>query len=171
MSTRTLLKLGRDQVYKCAEIIHSEREKEGADFAIIKLDRSVHGERLGLSFKQLVVAVGDELTVIGHPSGTPSKVAGGAQVRKVMDQFFLANLDTFSGNSGSPVLAADSLEVVGILVRGETDYEYSLEESCAKVNLCKNDECRGEDVVFASEIKRGLDNPEGIVEELEPVEP
>jgi hypothetical protein len=69
------------------------------------------------------VAKGQPLFVIGHPNGLPTKFADGAQVRgNAHKDFFVANLDTYGGNSGSPVFNAVSLEVEGILVRGENDF-------------------------------------------------
>jgi len=46
--------------------------------------------------------------------------------------FFDANLDTFGGNSGSPVFDARTNAVVGILVRGADDYRE--EGGCDVVN-------------------------------------
>ncbi len=37
-------------------------------------------------------------------------------------EFFVANLDTYGGNSGSPVVDARTYVVEGILVRGEDDF-------------------------------------------------
>ncbi|MGK7898838.1 MAG: serine protease [Xenococcus sp. (in: cyanobacteria)] len=46
--------------------------------------------------------------VIGHPSGLPLKFANGTQVRDHSpSSFFVANLDTYGGNSGSPVFNED----------------------------------------------------------------
>ena len=45
------------------------------------------------------------LVVIGHPSGLPTKIADGAWVRNnESEYYFVTNLDTFGGNSGSAVL-------------------------------------------------------------------
>ncbi|WP_420540401.1 S46 family peptidase (plasmid) [Paenibacillus polymyxa] len=49
-----------------------------------------------------------------------SGFAVGAAVRdNPPNAFFVANLDTYGGNSGSPVFNSDTHEVEGILVRGE----------------------------------------------------
>ena len=76
---------------------------------------------------------------MGHPSGLPLKYADGARVFETENDYFSTNLDTFGGNSGSPVFNADTLEVEGILVRGDTDYVMDFEsngERCMKVNIC-----------------------------------
>lgn len=77
---------------------------------------------------------------IGHPSGLPRKYAG-AQVAKVWSQSpdgsyrFVANLDSFAGNSGSGVFSTAG-ELVGILVAGATDFFSS--GGCVAVNTCPN---------------------------------
>ncbi len=75
------------------------------------------------------------LVVIGRPSGLPTKVADGAQVRSVNDVFLVANLDTYGGNSGSAVFNAVTGVVEGILVRGDTDYVYNAQLGCRVSNF------------------------------------
>jgi hypothetical protein len=58
--------------------------------------------------------------------------------------FFAANLDTYGGNSGSPVFNATSGTVEGILVRGENDFVSN--GSCYVSLVCPTTGCRGEDV-------------------------
>ncbi len=72
------------------------------------------------------------------------KIAGGAKIRSVRDQYFIANLDTYGGNSGSAVFNSSTGEVEGILVRGEVDYIF--DNGCRRSKKCTNDGCRGEDV-------------------------
>jgi len=131
-------------VYGCAQLIHQVQVDEGEDFAVVRLDRAVT-DRTPLTYRQSGVAkANDPLVVIGHPSGLPTKVAGGANVRKVESQHLVANLDTYGGNSGSAVLNADTLDVEGVLVRGENDFVYV--NGCAISNKCSDTGCRGEDI-------------------------
>lgn len=59
------------------------------------------------------------LYILGHPFALPLKFAGGATVQdNAPDTHFLANLDAYSGNSGSPVLHRHTHEVEGILTHG-----------------------------------------------------
>ena len=100
--------------------------------------------------RQGKVADDEKVYVLGHPSGLPLKYAPGAQVRGNDDpSFFVANLDTYGGNSGSPVFNERTGEVEGILVRGETDYLQV--GNCRISNACPTSGCRGEDVTRASE--------------------
>lgn len=125
-------------IYNCKKVIYAKYEKEN-DYALIELDRNVEGrEPLTLNTKG-PSNEGTEIFVIGHPTGLPLKFADGAKVFEIKDDFFTTNLDTFGGNSGSPVFNMDTLEVEGILVRGDTDYyPHTLEDGkrCMKVNVC-----------------------------------
>ena len=95
------------------------------------------------------------MVVIGYPSGLPTKIADQAQVRTNKHRnFFVANLDTFGGNSGSPVINKSSGLVEGILVRGESDYKYNRVRGRFENNVCVDSGCRGEDVTKISSIHR-----------------
>lgn len=141
-----------DDVYECGDVVHTEVDSNGSDFAVVRLKRKVVG-RTPLRVKRDSKAKsGDEIVVIGHPSGLPTKVAGGASVRNDAGTYFVANLDTYGGNSGSAVFDSASGEVAGILVRGETDFRRV--GSCLQSNVCTDSGCRGEDVTH---IGRALD--------------
>lgn len=144
----------KSSVYNCVEVIHQELDNGSMmDFALVRLDRKVVGKS-PLKYRTTgKIEDGQEIVVIGHPSGLPSIIADGAQVRKNdSDVFFSANLDTFGGNSGSAVFNAETGVVEGILVRGARDYVYDMEKGCYKVNECENDACRGEDVTRITNI-------------------
>jgi len=98
------------------------------------------------------ISKGDELVVIGHPTGLPTKIADGAKVRSLQGKFFVANLDTYGGNSGSAVFNVQTEEVEGILVRGENDY-VSSNMGCQVSNVCTDEGCRGEDVTYITNIE------------------
>ena len=71
--------------------------------------------------------------------------------------FFVANLDTYGGNSGSPVFEEDSDIVEGILVRGDTDFVSN--GTCIVSNVCPTTGCGGEDVTRAAEFKDFVPSP------------
>ena len=145
-----------DDVYNCVEVIARE-QTANQDYALIRVDRKVVGHRV-LALSQDPVTVGDDIYVIGHPSGIPTKVSGGAKVRSVKTGFFMANLDTYGGNSGSAVFSAKTNEIVGILVRGETDFVYGTgkDANCMVSNKCPDTGCRGEDSTNISYIQKAL---------------
>lgn len=138
-----------DNIYKCKKIIIATLTDED-DYAVIKLDRKVKGVTPLKMHKKGKVKTNTPIFVIGHPSGLPKKFADGAKVRdNSKSEYFVTNLDTFGGNSGSPVINANTLEVEGILVRGKTDYIDSEDdrEYCMRVNTCDNNaaKCKVED--------------------------
>ncbi|MEN0059825.1 MAG: serine protease [Bdellovibrio sp.] len=142
------------EIYACKEVI--AREYSGAqDYALVRLDRPVINHR-PLTLQKEPVQPGDAIYVVGHPSGLPTKVADGATVRFQQGAYFQANLDTYGGNSGSPVFNAATHEVVGILVRGETDFLYDSARKCTASNHCTDTNCRGEDVTNISYISEAL---------------
>lgn len=152
--TTAPVELSEEEVYACKEVV-ARKYTSTVDFALVRLDRTVRGHRI-LNLQQTSVSPGDELYVVGHPSGLPTKVADGAKVRELSTGFFKANLDTYGGNSGSAVLNAKTNDVVGILVRGDVDYVFDSKNSCRKSNVCETDSCRGEDVTNISYVIEAL---------------
>jgi V8-like Glu-specific endopeptidase len=140
-------------VYGCSKIISRTLDQFSKDdYAVIQLDRKVT-DRRPLHFRRSGnINVGDAVVVIGHPSGLPTKIADGANVRSRNTKFFVANHDTYGGNSGSAVFNQKTGDVEGILVRGENDYVQSA-RGCMVSNKCPADGCRGEDVTYITNIK------------------
>jgi V8-like Glu-specific endopeptidase len=115
-----------DQVYFPTTVI-SQALSGTVDYCVFDVDRDITAP--GASALPLrpsgSVELGQQVGVIGHPSGLPMKIAFGAStvVTKIDDEnVFEANLDTYGGNSGSPVFDQATGVVEGILVTGATDY-------------------------------------------------
>ncbi len=147
----------KENVYKCKKVVaqaYNDSTKE--DYAVVELDRKVT-DRDFLNFRIKTGKTGpyinDKLVVIGHPSGLPTKIADGAWIRTIKSNYFTANLDTFSGNSGSPVINIYTGEVEGILVRGETDYVFDEDKNCKIVNRVSNTFDTGEGVTRITIVK------------------
>lgn len=141
--------LKSSEVYKCKEIVKTVRINTGADYALIRLDRPVTNHKILKIRRSGEAAIGDELFVIGHPMGLPTKITTGGKVRSVSNpDFMVTNLDTYGGNSGSAVFNVITGLIEGILVRGETDLVPA--GGCYKSNTCNDDSCRGEDVTRIS---------------------
>ncbi len=125
-SKKASLAIPKEKVFKCKRVIEAKLEgikSEMRDYSLVQLDREVKGRKPLRFRKSGAISKGQELIVIGHPSGLPQKVADKGKVFDVSStRFFKTNLDTFGGNSGSAVFNANTLMVEGILVRGATDY-------------------------------------------------
>lgn len=152
-ATTALTTISTGEIYRGIRIIGREIGTDGTDWAVVQLDRPVINHPFVRVRRTGQVPDSAGVHVIGHPSGLPKKHAGNAAVRSnAAARYFVANLDTYGGNSGSPVFNSASHEVEGILVRGETDYVSN--GSCTVSNVCPADGCRGEDctrtIEFAS---------------------
>jgi hypothetical protein len=111
------------EIYMGKQIIKQVYTPGGADWALVRLDRPVQGHTPVSIRRTAKVSDADDLYVIGHPCGLPAKFADGAIVRINTDaDFFVANLDTYGGNSGSPVFNRTTHQVEGLLVRGQNDF-------------------------------------------------
>ncbi len=132
-SKQAPIMVNKNNIYKCKEVIDAEYEGF-IDYSLIKLDRPVKGRKPLITRTNGKIKMGTDLAVIGHPTGLPTKVVEGAKVvENKFHEFFQSNLDTFGGNSGSPVFDSSSGTVEGILVRGAKDYEMS-DEGCDVVH-------------------------------------
>lgn len=152
--TQANVTVAKSSVYKCKRIISQSLDRRTKDdYALIELDRKVTDRNPAKYRTAGKVKRGTELVVIGHPSGLPTKIADGAQVRSVNKVYFQANLDTYGGNSGSAVFNAQTGEVEGILVRGERDYVYNSRKGCYETNYLSDNGGRGEDVTLITNIK------------------
>lgn len=129
-----------DQVYFGAELIAHDLSSTG-DYAIVRVDRVITspGAAPLQVRKDGRIGLGENLGVIGYPSGLPVKIAFGEETVVIRDEdpWLLSNLDTYGGNSGSAVFGKDGL-VEGILVRGARDYITDFENSCFKSNIMAN---------------------------------
>ena len=91
-----------DKIYSCKKVIYGTWQEDD-DYAIIELDRKVVGRTpLKMNTKRNIKA-GTDLFIMGHPSGLPLKYAEGAKSFEITENYFTTNLDSFGGNSGSPV--------------------------------------------------------------------
>ncbi len=111
-----------ESVYSIKEVVNSVYMRSSEDWALIRLDRKVEN-RTPLRLRRSLVPLRSGVFVMGHPVGLPLKYADGASVTEYEnDACFKANLDTYGGNSGSPIFEENSLDVVGVLVRGDRDF-------------------------------------------------
>ena len=114
-------------------------------------------------------AVGEQVLVTGHPSGLPVKVTTRGNVTRIDRQggtgvplTATCDLDTFGGNSGSPIFSAQFDDGVhGLLISGETDFVRSATGDCNVPNYLPSSQA-GEKFILASFIMEEIRhmNPE-----------
>jgi hypothetical protein len=138
------LVVSNTDVYSVAEVIASQLDDYTAsDWALIRLDRIVENHRIARIRQSGTISDGQAVHIIGHPMGLPAKFAGNASVRDNRYRaVFVANLDAFPGNSGSPVFNSTTHEVEGILVGGEGG-ELVKQGECYVSRVCPDDGCSG----------------------------
>lgn len=146
------VKINKQNVVTCDKLI-SVQENSKLDYALVKINRKLT-DRKSFSMRRFGKVSSDStLSVIGHPMGLPKIIAGEAKIRNnSLPYTFVTNADTFSGNSGSPVVNMDSLQVEGILIRGDSDFQMDLDLGCNRAYHCANNECKGETVQRTTEL-------------------
>lgn len=138
--------MNADSIYSCKKVISYTRT-DIDDYGVFQLDRKVTGRAPLKVRSEGLVAPDQKIFVIGSPMGLPIKVATDATVTENNSkQYFVTDLDTFSGNSGSAVFNADTEVVEGILVRGSEDYSFNPEKLCMEETICDEEKCSGEEV-------------------------
>ncbi|MEI7528994.1 MAG: trypsin-like peptidase domain-containing protein [Elusimicrobiota bacterium] len=144
-SDKNYTKVGTDRVYQCKKIVARNYQNFGdIDYAILQLDRPVEGRKpLKLALNSQPT-VGTELVNIGNSNGLPLKYKDSAQILhiKPTGQAFDSEMDTFGGDSGSPVFNAVTGEVLGITSSGHADHFHDGTNSCRQLKVCKpGDKC------------------------------
>jgi V8-like Glu-specific endopeptidase len=137
--------ISNSDIYSGTEVIAWQVDNTTAsDWALIRLDRTVVNHRVARIRQSGAISDGQAVHIIGHPKGLPAKFAGGAFVRDNRYRaVFVANLDSYPGNSGSPVFNSTTHEVEGILIAGEGG-ELVKQGDCFVTRVCPDDGCSGE---------------------------
>ena len=146
-----------DDVYECDQLV-VQYYSNNADYSILKLDRSLSAghQAAAVQVADLPLAQSEALTMIGFPSGLPAKIDSGGQVmdpRANIRDYFEASTDSFHVNSGSGIFNSSGV-LVGILVRGEPDYEYVRQDRCYIVNVLTPTSEQNEDATY---VQRAID--------------
>jgi V8-like Glu-specific endopeptidase len=137
--------LKANQVFRGLRFVN-DSDLQNLDFVIIQLDRPALGRSIPSFYKGGKVPTGVEVHSVGYPLGLPAKVARYATINRIDPPYhFFANLDTYQGNSGSPVFETGSGKLIGILVGGVPDF--SISGGCKISNECKDINCLGEKVL------------------------
>lgn len=112
--------------YACQEILE---RNEALDLAIFLIDRPV--ANLPPVPTATAVVTGEHLFSIGHPLGLPVKLDLDGRAERIEGDQFCAALDLYQGSSGSGIYN-DRLELAGIAVRGQSDFQLDPQELCLR---------------------------------------
>jgi hypothetical protein len=145
-------------VYHGTEVIRRRFTPDRTDWALVRLDRPVVGRKPVKLRGSGKVKSDERVFVIGHPCGLPQKLARGARVRNnTHAAYFVANLDTYGGNSGSPVFNGGNHQLEGLLVRGQKDFVKA--GSCYVSMVYPTTGSGGEDVTRTTEWTPSIPKP------------
>lgn len=135
-------------VYECQDVLRFSPVRN--DVAVLRLKRKVEG-RDPLKYRNSgEIAVHAPTAIIGNAGYLPTKISLGGRVRSVSKNTFIAEVDSCTGSSGSPVFDRSTGEVEGIIVGGEDDWVKDAQLGCRRSKVCKPGECSGEEVVKIS---------------------
>lgn len=117
-------RMGKDDVYSCKQIVtHFIGKDPAPEYTLVRLDRPVAGHKPLAINRGGNLKKGGKVLVIGHPLGLPLKISAGAVRDASPESYFVTDLDTFIGNSGSPVINAATGLIEGILIFGDKDFQ------------------------------------------------
>lgn len=133
------------QVFKIKKII---KKIVDYDIVILQLDKSYRGFFPSIA-KNYDYEVESPIYALGYPVGLPLKLATNASIKSKPDNLFIyTTLDTYQGNSGSPVFDKSTNEIIGILLEGGVDFVN--QGNCNRSFLCARSDCLGEKVLMLS---------------------
>lgn len=144
-----------NDVYSCSRIIstmYDMNAPDQMDYSLIELDRVPKRRTpLKLNMDKKIDNTAN-VFMIGHPFGMPLMLSReSALINNNGTYQFTAGLDSFEGNSGSPVFNSKTLEVEGILVNGQEDLVSDPKNECYR-NIVYDGKKGGEGVFRSTEL-------------------
>ena len=144
--------ISKDDIYYPQEVT---KKNEEMDAVVFSVDRNFNRPVLEWEKSTAIHKEKNEIYSIGYPNGLPIKVALNASITENENYFYYyTSLDSFQGNSGSPVFNFYTNKVIGVLVSGEIDYRFN--GSCYEMPSCAYPYCKGEKVMRMEEIVRNF---------------
>lgn len=150
---RFTLFFSQQEVQSCKEIRVSKKH----DLAFLRMEESGASWRSDDRFKVILDhqlqknPIGFE--ILGYPLGLPMKWAEGTLISKQRDHF-LASIDSYEGNSGSPIFDKKG-RLAGILLGGEEDFDEKESEACKASHSCQlGDHCEGEEIISIEKVDK-----------------
>lgn len=141
--------IAADDIYEPVELMN-DAAGQNLDFVFLRLKENAAFQKI-LPLATAAAHPADSVYAIGFPSGLPMKVAGiGPVTQTEGGVYFYSDIDTYEGNSGSPVFNARTHEVVGILIEGEQDFER--QGNCSRAKPCFGSNCKGEKAISATQM-------------------
>lgn len=143
----------RSHVYSCKKITARVTDVgwTAQDYSIVELDRPVT-DRAPATLSTRSLKSQESVFTLGYPLGIALKYAHGKVRRDLNANTYLMAIDTFAGNSGSPIFDESGKTLIGLLSGGESDFTYDPQYSCNMIKICPSEQCLGERVFKTSTI-------------------
>jgi len=147
----------KHQLYEISRIVEAKNE-DNLDYAILELKTTPPVEHFSpLRITLPKIEERDDVYTLGHPSCLPLKLAESGKIQKIHDIYFEADLDTFQGNSGSPVFVRNANHsVAGILIGGLEDWDLDDNDQAEAFKVVESHKTTGEIVFHLSSIETTL---------------
>lgn len=156
------LNINAKSVFEIEKVLNPGTLRTQDDVAVLQVKGSIPKDRLPVLSTKNNLQIGQPIYAVGYPNGLPVKIAVQAVVVKNQkESYYLTNLDTYAGNSGSPVFNMQDHSIEGVLVRGNRDFTFVKLTNCYASIQCPETigTCQGEDVTRIIRIKRIINNP------------
>jgi V8-like Glu-specific endopeptidase len=129
-----------DQVYRASEILGLANVADTADdWAVVKLDRAVTGRTpVGVRSSDSIT-MGQSIVAIGFGAGLPMKFSDNSTVQAIVEFGFEADLDIIGGNSGGPIINANTGLIEGVLSADQGVDDYLQIDGCFRATACPQD--------------------------------
>ncbi len=123
------IKISKQDIFQCVNINKQFFDVNlEYDYAQIRLDRETKRNFLKLASRNY--SPNDKHIMIGHPLGQPMTVSKEVEIISSNNEILEVKVDSFQGNSGSPLINIHTSEVVGILSRGQEDFLFNDNKQC-----------------------------------------
>lgn len=138
-------KKGKRHILRCLEILSISEEPE-LDYALLRVTSAPKRfSPIKIDFSTQPELKMNVFT-IGAPLGSPMVLIDSASIISLpqggegfWNNFFYTNLDSFGGNSGSPVFAEKDNQLLGLFLTGNNDFYFDDQNMCTRVNYCTQD--------------------------------
>lgn len=138
-SEGTTEEISSDDLFECRSLIRTPDSPNRPDIAIVELDRPVPGRTPLRIRRSTPPKNGSRVALIGHPAGLPTKVAPDGRLLEVRPESVLRHdLNTITGDSGSPLVEPTSGDVVGVHVRGSGTFAEAPARDCRVARSCSS---------------------------------
>jgi len=130
----TKIKISKDNIHEC-QSIEKQLFDPDVDYDYAKIKLKSLSNRKALTLSKTMHNPNHSHAMIGFPLGQPMTVSTDVEIIGSNEDTLSVRVDSFQGNSGSPLIDLDTGKVVGILSRGQEDFVYNEDRLCHEHNI------------------------------------